>query len=234
MQGRHGFPCSGFHRSHVCALHNAAFPWNDPTLSLSPQPHSQQTHLTLCTHKRSAYPPCFLLLILEWNILGLGSDTEVLVQHKNDGFCNKMCPGSGYVCFSKCKIEFQHPGCCCEGSVRGPEYVMMCLRTVIFTPDDQEGGCLLVVRGHDSQAKKLLLRARRQECDSQGGPLVLSGRSEGQYVALAARAETGPCTRRAVGQGVGWLCPVHTDLKTRTSPSLLIKLWEAHSLPPSP
>ena len=216
------------------------FMGNDPTLSLSPQPHSQQTHLTLCvcTHKRSAYPPCFLLLILEWNILGLGSDTEVLVQHKNDGFCNKMCPGSGYVCFSKVENRISTPRMlppgCCEGSVRGPEYVMLCLRIVRFTPGHQDGGCLLVVRGHDSQAKILLLRAQRQECDSQGSPLVLSGRSEGQYVALAARGETGPCARRAVGQGVGWLYPVHTDLKTRTSPSLLIKLWEAHSLPPSP
>jgi len=112
--------------------------------------------------------------------------------------------------------------------------VMLCLRTVRFMPNHQEGGCLVVVRGHDSQAKRVLLRAQRQECDSLGGPLVLSGSSEGQYVALAGRAETGSCARRAVGQGVGWLCPVLTDLKTQTSPSLLIKLWEAHSLPPSP
>ena len=90
------------------------------------------------------------------------------------------------------------PGCC-EGSVRGPEYVMLCLRTVRFTPGHQDGGCLLVVRGHDSQAKILLLRAQRQECDSQGAPLALSGRSEGQYVALAARGENRPL--RAPGCG---------------------------------
>jgi hypothetical protein len=87
----------------------AAFPSNNPTTSYShPLLNLTPNQLTLWHSQTVGLPSTFLAVRLEWNVLGLGSDTEVLVQHKNDGFCNKICPGSGYVKKKSGKVT--HPG----------------------------------------------------------------------------------------------------------------------------